>query len=129
MERANVVKDDFILAVLELFARHDRHSEVWWRTDGAYAPITFFVNCNDVFAWGCADCEQLTEETLPALAQAYQDSDKVGAELFCSRVRKERPQGAFYAYIPEEEWPLFDACGPEREVGPGNPYLQGTYKR
>jgi hypothetical protein len=62
------------------------------------------------------------------LILAYQDSSRRGAELFCARVRKMRPQGAWYAYCPEAEWPLFDACGPERGVDAGNPYAQGTYK-
>jgi hypothetical protein len=44
-----------------------------------------------------------------------------GCDLFVCRERKMRPQGAVY---PEDRrfWPLFDACGPEREVGLGNPH-------
>jgi len=33
--------------------------------------------------------------------------------------------GAFYRYIEKELWPLLDACGPEREVGFGNPKSPG----
>ena len=40
-----------------------------------------------------------------------------------------RPQGAFYSYIDKTSWPLFDLAGPEREVGLGNPYAPGAYKR
>lgn len=48
------------------------------------------------------------------------------SDLFCARVRGERPQGAAYKVrYPEELWPLFDAAGPEREVGFGNPRKPG----
>ena len=40
--------------------------------------------------------------------------------LFCCRVRKMRPQGAYYKYIDKEVWHIFDEAGPEREVGKGN---------
>lgn len=41
--------------------------QIWWRTDEEYAPITFLVNCNDLFAWGCADCERLTTDNIDLL--------------------------------------------------------------
>lgn len=49
-------------------------------------------------------------------------------DLFCARVRGERPQGACYSRYPQELWPLFDAVGPERETGLGNPFKPGEYK-
>jgi hypothetical protein len=89
------------------------------------------INCNDVFGWGWADCENITEEALPAINQAVDDCNgdvELGAMLYCARVREERPQGAMYTYIPRKLWPLFHACGPERKVDPGNPYKPGEYK-
>lgn len=53
----------------------------------------------------------------------------VFCDLFAARVRGMRPQGAAYTFYPPETWPLFDACGPEREIGFGNPYRPGEYKR
>lgn len=26
--------------------------DIWWRTDDGYYPVTFLVNCNDLFWWG-----------------------------------------------------------------------------
>jgi len=47
-------------------------------------------------------------------------------DLFAARVRKMRPQGAAYKVRYDESiWPLFDACGPVREVGFGNPKEPG----
>lgn len=46
---------------------------IWWRTDEAYAPVTFMVNCNDLFYWACSDTEKITAENLPQLLQAIVD--------------------------------------------------------
>lgn len=95
-----------------------------------------FINCNDQFCWGCADAEPLTEENFPLLEQAFKDcmeatgSNDVTSDafvLFVARLRKTRPQGAMYHYLEKELWPLFDAAGPEREVGLGNPFAPGEY--
>lgn len=51
------------------------------------------------------------------------------SSLFACRSRKMRPQGACYPDDHPELWPLFDACGPEREVGMGNPYRPGERKK
>jgi hypothetical protein len=123
---------DFALKVLKHYSPTENdgfNNDLWWRTDGEFAPVTFFVNCNDVFAWGFSDCETITEENFPVLQQAYKDSENNGAELFCARVRKMRPQGAWYSYCPEKEWPLFNDAGPEREKDIINPYAPGEYKR
>lgn len=50
-------------------------------------------------------------------------------DLYSCRIEGMRPQGAVYRHNKKELWPLFDACGPEREVGLGNPYKPGEYKR
>lgn len=101
----------------------DNCCDIWWRVDEEYAPITIFVGCNDVFWWGCADCEAVTAENIEILEQAYKDATYHGGALFCARVRGMRPQGAFYKHI-ESERALFDACGPERELSHTNPIAQ-----
>jgi hypothetical protein len=101
---------------------------LWWRTDDQYAPVTMFVNCNDLFMWGCSDCEAITAENVEALALAVADIaaiddcevDMAGL-LWVSRLRGSRPQGAYYKSIDKALWPLFDACGPVRDAGFGNP--------
>lgn len=124
-----------VMQILEFIDVEELHGLIWWRTDGEYAPITFWTNSNDLLAWGCADGEEINEETLPLLKQAVEDCKAIdpvcgaitGCELFACRMNKMRPQGA--AYPKERElWPLFDACGPERETGLGNPYKPGEYK-
>ena len=98
--------------------------DIWWRVDGEYAPLTIFVNCNDLFFWGCSDAEMITIDNIDVFEQAYKDSIDHGGLLFCCRVRGMRPQGAYYKYLDDGEKPLFDACGPEREIKLGNPIAQ-----
>jgi len=152
---------DFLYRVFRL-GGFDRHPEIWWRTDGEYAPVTIFVNCNDLFWWASADCERLTPENIGLWEQAYSDLDALLRDeprtpenqtdgpvrkawlargtrrisimscvdwLFCARVRGMRPQGACYPSDAPEVWPLFDACGPERPTGHGNPCKPGEYVR
>lgn len=129
---------DFVARVLSLFDRYDIHDLLFWRTGKRYGggefanPASFFVNCNDVFCWGTADLEEITPENIEVLEASLADCkaiDRVtGAieapHLFVARVRKMRPQGAMYPHINPALWPLFDACGPEREVNCGNPKRQ-----
>lgn len=128
-------KDEFILKVFQLLNEADAESYFYWRTDDIYYPLTLFVNSNDIFWWGCADCEELTPENLPVLEQSLKDAKEASGEkyppdwsieLFVCRVNKMRPQGAAYPY-DKTAWPLLDACGPEREVGIGNPYTPEGY--
>lgn len=122
--------NDFTMRVLTFFSRHDVHDALWWKV--VNGKVQWFVNCNDVFAWGCSDCEELTTENFPILEQAMTDAiaaekdvgELYADELFVSRVRGMRPQTASYPHYPKEMWPLFDACGPEREAGFGNPYTR-----
>jgi len=109
--------------VLALFWKADIRDELLWHDspDG----IHFAANVSDVFAWGCADAEDITPDTITALEQAHADCLAVGAEeytaeLYAARQRGMRPQGAAYPDKPEAQ-ALFDACGPERAVGLGNP--------
>lgn len=114
---------EYMLTVLDVFA-FDECDSLFWRTDSDYAPLQFFVICSDVFFWATADLEPIGFEDLDLLRQAKADSPSQFPTLFCARKRGMRPQGALYKYLPENEWPLFDACGPARDVDPdpfGNP--------
>lgn len=95
---------------------------LWWRTDGEYAPVTLLVNCNDLFFWACADAEPLTLDNIAELEKAAEDMKAASPNgdyslahlLFCCRMNGMRPQTPYYKYIPEHFKPLFDACGEVR---------------
>jgi len=95
---------------------YDVREELFW--DNKLRP---WVICNDFFAWGCADGQGIeTEEDLALFEQSLKDSEYQGPLLYCARKRKMRPQGAYYKYL-QEDIELFNACGPERGTGFGNP--------
>lgn len=69
---------DFISQVLSLGDCFSNYPILWenisWRTDKPdYYTVKFFVGCNDLFYWACADCEELTPDNLPRLIQACND--------------------------------------------------------
>ena len=108
--------------ILVFIAKHDIHDWLWWRCDGNYAPVTFFINCNDLFWWGTADCEPFTVADIPDMDKAIADVKAAGGlegfygpELWVCRKRGMRPQTPAYPKREDEHLrPLFDACGPER---------------
>lgn len=122
---------EFVVRVLTLVNDFDgaNTDNLFWRTGGEYAPVKFFVICNDMFWWGTADLEPITPDNIDQLELAHTDMmavDKIEAsihstDLFCCRMRKTRPQGAYYDHLNEKLWPLFDAVGPLRAVDFANP--------
>lgn len=121
-------KQEIAMRVLSVTAKYDEFDQIWWRTDGEYSPVTFLVNCNDVFWWGCSDAEDINEQNIDCFELAFEKSSSAmdvgfayAGILFCCMSRQMRPQGAFYNFLPKELWPLIDDCGPERKSGIGNP--------
>lgn len=126
----------FIRRVLSIVDRFDFHDCILWYCEEG-KPVQFFVGCNDLFWWATADCQVVTPENVDELERAFVDAAAAddccayGPMLFCARMRGERPQGAAYPinfkdYQPRTAfWTLLDACGPERDVGPLNPYRPG----
>lgn len=72
--RERVAAADFYERVFRL-GGFDDHPDIWWRTDGEYAPVTIFIGCNDTFAYASADCEPLTPGNIHVWEQAYADLD------------------------------------------------------
>ena len=126
---------EYIDKILRLYIKYERLEALFWDLN-EYDEIVASVNCNDLFSWASADAEDITPENFNELKKAHEDLYLVDEtygpiyanELFAARVRQMRPQGAAY---PKDKglWPLFDACGPEREIGFGNPYKPGEYKK
>ena len=126
--------NEFVFRVLSITDEYDARHDITWCVDRERDEVEFFANCNDLFWWATADSEPITPENVDEFERAYRDANAVGkfgtiwgAELFCARVRKMRPQGAAYPKDCPEIWPLFDACGPERQTDReafGNPKPQ-----
>jgi hypothetical protein len=73
-----------------------------------------YINCNDLFFWGCGDAELITLEEISELLEYLKLSSKHGELLWVARKRKMRPQPAYYDYFDDNEKILFNGCGPER---------------
>jgi hypothetical protein len=76
--------------------------------------IEMFVNCSDVFYWACSDAEVVEFSELSDLVACFEVSPNYGGDLWCAKKRGMRPQTACYRLYPKDQWPLFDAAGPER---------------
>lgn len=123
------MNDTEIRRLLKLVEKYEIEDRVHWdRT------LTFYIICNDFFHWGCADGENIeTTEDMDLLENCMKEIkyhikdpmdftwENTATLLYCAKKRGTRPQGAYYQYISERYWDLFDACGPEREVSFGNP--------
>lgn len=68
----------------------------WWKKDWpeeAKAMTTAFVNCNDIFAWGCSDGEDLPFDQIKPLYKMWQKDEEWGAAVWCMVQRNQMPQG------------------------------------
>lgn len=53
--------------------------------------VMLVVNCNDLFAWGCADAQEFLESEILDLYRSWK-SGKWGVSKWCCRKRNQRPQ-------------------------------------
>lgn len=114
--------DGFELELLQTLFKYDDQDAIFWNCSGPHAPITFFIQCSDVFWWATADLEKITAEDLPLLKNSYEDEKELsgesfyGAILFCARKRGLRPQDPYLDRIGNTKIrELFEACGPKRK--------------
>ncbi len=67
----------------------------WYKEEGKQWPedrITIHVNCNDVFAWGTADSEDITYSELKDLYEFVKKDPNLGSSAWCIKKRKQMPQ-------------------------------------
>lgn len=64
----------------------------WWNKEWPEDRITIAVICNDVFAWGCADAEDILYSDLEAVARAHMKDSAWGIAAWCIKKRKQMPQ-------------------------------------
>jgi hypothetical protein len=79
------------------------------------ANIKLLVNCNDVFYWAMADCEEIKPEEIKDLVECFKLTENFGSMLWVCRKRGMRPQHPWNNSFSDEEKKLFNACGPERD--------------
>lgn len=71
--------------------------------DGIQPSTTvLFVNCNDVFAWGCADAEPLPVDEIAALYRMVKADPVYGSTKWCCKRRNEKPQPPLQGRMKED---------------------------
>jgi len=63
-----------------------------WNNQMGDKTMCLFVNCNDVFAWACADAESVTLTELPHLFELVQKNYVWGSTIWTCLKRKRQPQ-------------------------------------
>jgi hypothetical protein len=104
-----------ILAIL-LLERKIVINNHWWKKTWAEEHKQLFsigVNCNDIFAWACADVEEVVFNELLDLWEFYKKDPNWGCDVWCMKKRNELPQKPVYdAIIANGIWDL-DSMGLE----------------
>jgi hypothetical protein len=85
---AQLLKD----GILFVSGRELKWTEHYKDGDMECSTICLMVNCNDLFAWGTADCEGLPYREIGPLWKAWK-SGPWGVTRWCCVRRNEQPQG------------------------------------
>jgi len=128
------MNDHDAITILKFLAENELYDCVIWGIE-ENGELWCSVNCNDLFGWAWADTEDLTIDNLNVLEQSIKDCEQIDSKigfchapsLFCCRIRQMRPQGVAYP-LEKEYWPLFDNCGPKRDINLSNPYDKEEYR-
>jgi hypothetical protein len=97
-DEAGVTQSEFddarALAVLLLDEAVFLNSHWWEKSwpEAAQQTASLNVNCNDVFAWGCADAVEATHDDIEAVYRLWVKDPSWGAAIWCIIKRKELPQ-------------------------------------
>lgn len=75
----------------------DEKHKAW--PEEACKTFSINVNCNDVFAWGCADAEEMMESDLEEVYEHHHKDPNWGTAVWCIKKRGELPQRPVYDAI------------------------------
>lgn len=67
----------------------------WWEKEwpeAARKQTSINVNCNDVFAWGCADAESMLHDDIENLYRMWRKDPEWGSAVWCMIRRNQMPQ-------------------------------------
>lgn len=91
--------------VLEAMVAKLLDDEILFVSSSKSQTVELFVICNDVFAWGCADGEDILPDEIPNLFERVQKYGLIGAVHWCCVKRGEKPQPPLEKIMRERgEW-------------------------
>ncbi len=64
--------------------------------------ICLYVNCSDVFAWGCSDAENITTDEILYLYKEVKKNPRWGSTIWVCLKRNEQPQDPIVADMKKE---------------------------
>jgi len=64
--------------------------------------LVLFLNCNDTFAWGCADAEEVKSSELEELYKLYKKYGYSGTTIWVCKKRNEQPQKPVREWLEKE---------------------------
>jgi len=83
----------------------------WWEKDWperAQKITSLNVNCNDIFAWACADAEEIEHSEIQGLYDLWRADRTWGAAKWCAIKRRQQPQPPVIAAMKNAG--AWDAC-------------------
>ena len=83
----------------------------WWEKDWperAQKVASLNVNCNDIFAWACADAEEIAYDEIRGLYDLWMADRTWGATKWCAIKRRQQPQPPVIAAMKKAG--AWDAC-------------------
>ena len=108
-----VFESEMALSVL-LLERQIFLNSNWYMDDwpkDAQNMTSLNVNCNDVFAWGCADAEDVEFKEIKDLFEHYIKDPGWGTAVWCIKRRGYLPQKPVYEAIQKNGiWNLDELC-------------------
>lgn len=113
------MSDEQIKRLLKVFAKYEQCDSLYWTEE-----LIFYVNCGDLFAWACADAEEIqTDADIDLLEQCGKELEMAAPisgtvqmdTLYACRRRNMLPQPCVFAKLDDEIKPLFAGLGPSTE--------------
>lgn len=80
-----------LLLINEVVFLNSHHWESKWPLE-ARQRTSLNVNCNDIFAWGCADAETINYEDIESVYRAWRSDETWGTAKWCAFKRNQKPQ-------------------------------------
>ncbi len=88
----------------------------WWRKDWPQDHVSIHIGCNDVFAWGCADAEDVLCSELQDVYEHWKKDPDWGAAVWCIKKRKQMPQPPVAKILREKGYNLEELLGIDKPV-------------
>lgn len=99
----------WLIADGKIFLNSHWWEEEWTKEQKQLTSIN--LNCNDLFAWGCADAEELMYKDIEQVWSHYKQDTEYGTDVWCIKKRNQMPQKPLYDAIKKAGYWNLDIMG------------------